>query len=91
MKISNSSLRLSRAEVQSAGCVYRGHWRKVALQNAWYTRLSIALQQGNAKCLLQAGRVRGLADFVGDSDWEDDVDDLLRDAAATAGFGGFEA
>ena len=68
-----------------------GHWGKVALLNAWHTRLSVALQKGNAKCLLQAGRVRGLADFVGDSDWKDDVDDLLRDAAATAGFGGFEA
>ena len=69
----------------------RGHWGKVAVLNAWHTRLSVALQKGNAKCLLQAGRVRGFADFVGDSDWEDDVDDLLRDAAATAGFGGFEA
>ena len=68
-----------------------GHWGKVALLNAWHTRLSVALQKGNAKCLLQAGRVRGHADFVGDSDWNDDVDDLLRDAAATAGFGGFEA
>ena len=38
-----------------------------------------------------ACRVRGFADFAGDSDWEDDVEDLLRDAAATAGFGGFEA
>ena len=68
-----------------------GHWGKVALLNAWHTRLSVALQKGNAKCLLQAGRVRGHADFVGDSDWNDDVDDLLRDAAATAGFGGLEA
>ena len=59
--------------------------------HAWHSRLSIALQKGNAKCLLQAGRVRGLADFVGDSDWNDDVDDLLRDAAATTGFGGFAA
>ena len=40
---------------------------------------------------LQAGRVCGFVDFVGDFDWEDDVDDLLRDAAATAGFGEFEA
>jgi hypothetical protein len=69
----------------------RGHWGKIAVLNAWHTRLSVALQKGNAKCLLQAGRVRGFADFVGDSDWDDDVDDLLRDAAATAGFGGFEA
>ena len=59
--------------------------------NAWLTRPPVALQKGNAKCLFQAGRIRGLADFVGDSDWEHDVDDLLRDAAATAGFGGFEA
>ena len=59
--------------------------------NAWHIRLSVALQKGNAACLLQAGRVRGFADFVGDSDWKDDVDDLLRDAAATAGLGGFEA
>ena len=39
----------------------------------------------------EVGRVRGFADFVGDSDWEDDVDDLLRDVAATAGHEGFEA
>ena len=69
----------------------RGHWGKVGLLNAWHTRLSVALQKGNAKCLLQAGRVRGLADFVGDSDWDDDVEDLLRDAATTAGFGGLAA
>ena len=69
----------------------RGHWGKVSLLNAWHSRLSVALQKGNAKCLLQAGRVRGFADFVGDSDWEDDVEDLLREAAATAGFGGSPA
>ena len=33
----------------------------------------------------------GGGDNFGDSDWEDDVDDPLRGAAATAGFGGFEA
>ena len=65
-----------------------GHWRKVALLNAWHTRLSVALQKGNAACLLQAGRVRGAADLTGDSGWEDDVEDLLRDAAAAAGVGG---
>ena len=64
----------------------RGHWGKVGLLNAWHTRL-----KGNAKCLLQAGRVRGYADFVGDSDWDDDVEGLLRDAAANAGFGGLAA
>ena len=64
----------------------RGHWGKVSLLNAWRTRLSVAPQKGNAKCLLQAGRVRGLAGFVGDSDWEDDVEYLLRHTAATAGF-----
>ena len=69
----------------------RGHWGKVSLLNAWHSRLSLALQKGDAKCLLQAGQVRGFADFVGDSDWEDDVEDLLREAAATAGFGGSPA
>ena len=43
----------------------RGHWGKASLLNAWHSRLSVALQKGNAKCLLQAGRVRGFADFVG--------------------------
>ena len=66
-----------------------GHWGKVALLNAWHTRLSVALQKGNAACLLQAGRVRNGADFVGGSGWEDDVEDLLRDAAAAAGAAGF--
>ena len=70
----------------------RGHWGKIAVLNAWHTRLSVALQKGNAKCLLQAGRVRGFADFVGDSDWEEeDIDDLLQEAAAAAGWSGFEA
>ena len=67
-----------------------GHWGKVGVLNAWHTRLSVALQKGNATCVLQAGRVRGFADFVGDSDWEEDIDDLLREAAAAAGWGGFE-
>ena len=67
-----------------------GHWGKVALLNAWHTRLSIPLQKGNAACLLQAVRVRGAADFVGDSGWDKDIEDLLRDAAAAAGAGGLE-
>ena len=67
-----------------------GHWGKVALLNAWHTRLSVALQKGNAACLLQAGKVRNAADFAGDSGWEEDVEDLLRDAAAAAGVGGLE-
>jgi len=64
-----------------------GHWGKVALLNAWHTRLSVALQKANAACLLQAGRVRSEADFVGGTGWEGDIDDLLRDAAAAAGAG----
>ena len=64
-----------------------GHWGKVALLDAWHTRLSVALQRGNAACLLQAGKVRSDADFVGGCGWEDDVEDLLRDAAAAAGAG----
>ena len=67
-----------------------GHWGKIALLNAWHTRLSVALQKGNAACLLQAGRVRGAADFVGESGWDEDIEDLLRDAAAAAGAGGLE-
>ena len=64
-----------------------GHWGKVALLNAWHTRLSVALQKGNAACLLQAGRVRSSADFVGGCGWEEDVEDLLEEAAAAAGVG----
>ena len=30
-----------------------GHWGKVALLNAWHTRLSVALQKGNASVELQ--------------------------------------
>ena len=67
-----------------------GHWGKVGLLNAWHARLSVALQKGNAACLLQAGRVRGAADFVGESGWGEDIEDLLRDAAAAAGAGGLE-
>ena len=61
-----------------------GHWGKVALLNAWQTRLSVKLQKANAACILQAGRVRGPADLSGDTGWEDDIEDLLRDAAAAA-------
>ena len=67
-----------------------GHWGKVGLLNAWQTRLSVALQKGNAACVLQAGRVRGSADLGRDTGWEEDIEDLLRDAAAAAGVG-FEA
>ena len=67
-----------------------GHWGKVALLNAWHSRLSVALQKGDAVCLLQAGRVRRVADFVGGSGWDDDGEDLLRDAAAAAGVGGLD-
>ena len=62
-----------------------GHWGKVSLLNAWQTRLSVALQKANAACLLQAGRVRGCADLGGDTGWEEDIEDLLRDAAAAVG------
>ena len=64
-----------------------GHWGKVGLLNAWHTRLSVALQKGNAACLLQAGRVRGAADLHGDTGWEEDIEDLLQQAAAGAGLG----
>ena len=50
----------------------------------------MALQKGNAACLLQAGRVRSGADLAGGSGWEEDMDDLLREAAAAGATGGFE-
>ena len=65
-----------------------GHWGKIGLLNAWHTRLSVALQKGNAACLLQAGRVRGSADVGGATGWEEDIEDLLREAAAAAAAGG---
>ena len=66
-----------------------GHWGKVALLNAWHVRLSVALQKANAACLIQAGRVRNDADFVGGCGWDEDIEDLLRDAAAGAAAGGY--
>ena len=57
---------------------------------AWHTRLFVALQKGNAACLLHTTRVRHAADLTGESGWEEDIDDLLRDAAAAAAGGGFE-
>ena len=66
---------------------YLGEWGPPALLGAWHCRLSVALQRGNAACLLQAGRLRGPADFAGDTGWEEDVDDLLREAAAAAAAG----
>ena len=61
-----------------------GHWGKIGLLNAWHTRLSVALQKGNAAFLLQAGRVRGAADVGGATGWEEDIEDLLQEAAAAA-------
>ena len=63
------------------------------LLGAWHARLSVALQKANAACLLQAGRVRGAEDFVGGHcwpGWEEDVEDLLRDAAAAAAAGNLD-
>ena len=61
---------------------------ELCVLNSWHARLSLALQKRRAACLLQAGRVRGAADLAGESGWDEDVEDLLRDAAATAGVGG---
>ena len=55
--------------------------------NGWHTRLSVALQKGNAACLLQAGRVRGAADLQGETGWAEDLEDLVEEAAAGAGLG----
>ena len=66
----------------------------VLLLGAWHARLSVALQKANAACLLQAGRVRGAEDFVEGHcwpGWEEDVEDLLREAAAAADAGNFDA
>ena len=70
---------------------YLGEWGPPALLGAWHCRLSVGLQWGNAACLLQAGRLRGPADFGGDTGWEEDLDDLLREAAAAAAAGGADA
>ena len=85
-----STLWPREAEPPAGWLAAASHWGKVALLNAWHTRLSVSLQKGNAACLLQAGRVRGDADFAGGTGWEEDVEDLLRDAAAAAGAGGLE-
>ena len=69
----------------------KGSWGPVHLLAAWHGRLSVALQKANAACVPQAGRVRGAADLGGDSGWEEDVEDLLRDAEAAAAAGGFGA
>ena len=58
---------------------------------AWYCRLSCALQKANATSILQAGRVADGAGFGGATGWEEDPDDLLRQAAAYAAAGGTEA
>ena len=73
---------------------YLGPWEPVLLLGAWHARLSVALQKANAACLLQAGRVRRAEDFVEGNcwpGWEEDVEDLLRDAAAAAAAGNFGA
>ena len=55
-----------------------------ALLGAWHARLSVALQKGNAACVLQAGALRGAADLGGATGWEEDFEDLLRAATAFA-------
>ena len=60
------------------------------LLGAWHARLSVALQKANAAGILQAGRVRGAEDIGGGNcwpGWEEDVGDLIRDAAAAASAG----
>ena len=75
---------------RSPQLAFLGSWGKVALLGAWHGRLSVALQKGNAACLLQAGRVRDAADLAGATAWEEDLEDLLRDAAAAAAAGGLQ-
>jgi len=75
---------------RSPQLAFLGSWGTVALLGAWHARLFIALQKGNAACVLQAGRIRGAEDFAGATGWEEDIDDLLRDAAAAAAAGGVE-
>ena len=38
----------------------------------------------NAACLLQTGKVRNDTDLAGETGWEEDIEDPLRDAAAAA-------
>ena len=69
---------------------YLGSWGPTLLLGAWHARLSVALQKANAACILQAGQVRGAEDIGGDNcwpGWEEDVEDLIRDAAAAASAG----
>ena len=68
-----------------------GEWGPPAVLGAWDGPLSVALQKGNAACLIQTGRVRGSTDLGGGTGWEEDIEDLLRDAAAAAGVGGLDA
>ena len=75
---------------RSPQLAFMGSWGPVALLGAWHGRLSVALQKANAACVLQAGQVRGSVDLAGDSAWEEDVEDLLRDAAAAAAAGGLD-
>ena len=72
---------------------FLGEWGPPALLGAWHCRLSVALQKGNAACLLQAGKVRWGADSPGGAatGLEEDIDDLIREAAAAAAAGNFGA
>ena len=69
---------------RSPQLAFLGAWGPPVVLGSWHCRLSVALQKGNAACILQAGRVRGAADLAGASGWEDDLEDLLRAAAAAA-------
>ena len=75
---------------RSPQLAFLGPWGPALLLGAWHTRLSVASQKANAACILQAGQVRGAEDVGGGHGWpgwEEDVEDLLRDAAAAAAAG----
>ena len=74
---------------RSPQLAFLGEWGPLALLGAWHGRLSVALQKGNAACLLQAGKVRWGAPGGGTARWEDGLEDLIREAAAAAAAGNF--
>ena len=69
---------------RSPQLAYLGARGPAALLGAWHARLSVALRKGNATCVLQAGALRGAADLGGATGWEEDFEDLLRDATVFA-------
>ena len=82
------AMKRSGAAVRSRGASEKTSRVSIATGPAGKRQGKAVVPSGSSVASVPTG---SSASAVGDSDWEDNVDDPLRGAAATAGLGGFEA